>query len=100
MPDTNISAILERVEAAVDEMHAATLAAIRLARSIDANAISSQGDDDMWLRMPVSPRRCPLSGISRTTIEKNGREGSVRTKLVDGKRYYSGADVRKYIAKS
>lgn len=97
---TQTTILLDRLELAATELHAATLAAIRNARSIDANAIISQGDDDAWLRMPVSPSRCPISGISRTTIEKYGREKKVRTKLVDGKRYYSGADVRKYISET
>jgi len=89
------AAVLDRLEAAVNEQHAAIKAVLRLARSQAATATHAADDDYMPLRMPAPRSRCLVSGYSRSTIEKLIREKAIRSKLGQGNtRFYSGADVR------
>ena len=88
-------AILDRLDKATTELHAAAKAAITLARSQAASTAHAGDDDYMPLRMPTPGSRCPVSGYSRSTIEKLIREKAIRSKLGKGRtRFYSGADAR------
>jgi hypothetical protein len=80
----------------LDRLEEATRAAIALARQL---AAARTGDDDEWLRMPP-PRggRCPISKWSRTKLYALSKDGHLRTKSVQGARYYAGADVRRLLA--
>lgn len=73
---------------------AATDAALTLAAAI----IEARDDPDDWRRMPTGRKRCPISGWSRSTIYRLGRDGNVRVKQVQSSTYYAGADVRRVIA--
>lgn len=92
--------VLEASEKAMDALYRHTKGLYAIARSQAATAKASAADDDEWMRMPVSPRRCPISGWSRSTIESNAKKHPkrLRTKLVDGGRYYAGRDVREWLS--
>lgn len=66
-----------------------------LARELAA----SRGDADEWLRFPAAKGRCPISGWSRSKIDRMTREGGpVRRKTVGSSAFYRGADVRAILA--
>jgi len=92
--------LLNASERAVDELYRSTKAILANTRALIANGGARAEDDDEWTRMPVKPRRCPISGWSRSTLEAHGNADDIRTKLVKGKRYYAGKDVRAYLQKS
>lgn len=91
---------LDAAEKAMDELYRNTKALYAIARAETISAAARSQDDDDWTRMPVSPRRCPISRWSRSTIEANAKKHPqrLRTKLVDGGRYYSGRDIRAWLA--
>jgi hypothetical protein len=72
----------------LDRLEEATRAAIALARQL---AAARTGDDDEWLRMPP-----PRGG--RSKLYALSKDGRLRTKSVQGARYYAGADVRRLLA--
>jgi len=92
--------LINASEKAVDELYRATKAILANTRAQIVNGGARNAGDDEWTRMPISPRRCHISGWSRSTIEAHGKAGDIRTKLVKGKRYYAGLDIRKYLAAS
>jgi len=53
--------------------------------------------DPEWLRMPSHPGRCPVSRLSRTTLNRLIAAGSIRSRKLGGARFYSAADVRRTI---
>lgn len=97
--------ILDRHEKALNEMHAANLALLALARSQAMDAEARAADDDEWTRMPSNKGKCHVSKWSRSTIIRRIKESDpdkdpsrvVRGKSVRGAAYYSAADVRRYI---
>lgn len=101
MPDAPATLdALEASEKAMDLLYQHTKALYAMARATITQAGAKAADDDEWTRMPVSPRRCPISRWSRSTIEANAKKHPtrLRTKLVDGGRYYCGKDVRAWLA--
>lgn len=91
---------LDATEKAMDALYRHTKGLYAIARSQAATVKASATDDDEWTRMPISPRRCPISGWSRSTIQCNAKKHPkrLRTKLVDGGRYYAGRDVREWLS--
>ena len=91
--------LLEQSEKAMEALYQYTKGVLALARASLTNATRAAQDDDEWLRMPVSPRRCPVSGWGRTTLQQkmNRYPNQLRSKLVGGCRFYSGADVRRFL---
>ncbi len=91
--------LLAESEKAMDALYRHTKALYALARAQVSTARASATDDDEWTRMPISPRRCPISGWSRSTLESNAKKhpDRLRTKRVDGGRYYAGRDVREWL---
>ncbi len=98
MMDPTAATILDRLDAAARELHAAYREASRLARALAANSAARAADDDDWLRLPARGGRCPLSGWSRSTVEARAAAGEVRSKRIGGMRYYAGADVRRILS--
>jgi len=74
----------------LDQLEAATKAAITLARELAA----ARRDGDEWTRLPAVDGRCPVSGWSRSKINRLIAAGKVRAKSVHGARFYAAADVR------
>ena len=77
---------------------------IHLLRSIDARlsrleaaAGAGPANDDGWTRLPPAKGRCAVSGWSRATIMRRIAAGQVRSKSVQGSRFYASADVLKLI---
>jgi hypothetical protein len=95
---TATEAVLSRLEAAAMASHQATLATLQLCRSLLTESSARSADDDDWLRMPSQTKRCPISGWSRTTLNRHITSGDVRKKRISSCAYYSGADVRKLIS--
>ena len=91
---------LDTSEKAMDALYRHTKGIYALARVLVTTAKASATDDDEWMRMPVSPRRCPISGWSRSTLQNNAKKHPqrLRTKKVDGGRYYAGRDVREWLS--
>lgn len=86
------AAIAERLDRAVDELHAATKAAIALVRSQS----DARKDDDEWARlMSRGGWRCPVTAWSAPTIR---RAPGIRKKQVGRCTYYSRADARRLLA--
>ena len=56
-------------------------------------------DDDGWHRLPAPGDRCPVSRWSRSTVLRAIERGDVRSKSVQGARYYALADIRKILGK-
>ena len=91
--------VLDEAETAMDALYRHTKALYALARSHVSTAKAGVTGDDEWMRMPVSPKRCPISTWSRSTLEANAKKhpSRLRTKKVDGGRYYAGRDVREWL---
>jgi hypothetical protein len=102
---TTASDLIDRHEKALQELHAANLALLALARSQAVAAEAKAADDDGWTRMPTGRNRCPVSGWSRSTLIRRIQESDpgnaplrvIRSKSVKGSAYYSAADVRRYL---
>lgn len=94
------AAILTRLESATSELHAAALAALKLSRALLGESAARAADDDDWRRLPRPQDRCPISGWSRSAINRRIAAGSVRKKQVDGSTYYAAADVRALLQKA
>lgn len=95
---TATETVIARLEAATLAHHEATLATLQLCRSILTSSTARAADDDDWLRMPSQTKRCPISGWSRTTLNRHITSGDVRKKRISSCAYYSGSDVRKFIS--
>jgi hypothetical protein len=81
-------------DAVLDQLEAATRAAIALARELAA----ARGDGDQWTRLPSNNGgRCPVSRWSRSKINRLIAAGKVRAKSVQGARFYAAADVRQLL---
>ena len=89
---------LEHLDRATDALHAAAKAVLRIARSQERTAAAKSTDPDEWTRLPASPRRCPVSGWSRSTLIRRCNGGEVRRKTVGGATFYAAADVRRLIS--
>ncbi len=98
MIKTTVEEVLDRLQQAAEAQHAATLATLQLCRTILMEAKARHEDDDDWLRMPPSKQRCPVSRWSRSTLNRHIEAGNVRRKRIGRMTYYSGADVRAWIA--
>lgn len=77
----------------IAELRRATNAALDLCSTLRA----ARQDDDEWTRYPTRHARCPVSGWSRSKIDRFCREGRVRRKTVGTSAFYSAADVRRII---
>jgi hypothetical protein len=55
--------------------------------------------DDQWFRMPQPKERCPLTHLSRSTLEAWIRRGLIRTRKEGGARFYNATDALRHIAK-
>lgn len=94
-------AVLDALEKAQLQHHEAFMAGIQFCRTLldDPKVRDEDGDD--WLRMPIHPARCPISGWSRSTLNHRISDKSVRRKTIGNRMsYYSGADVRKVLTAS
>ena len=91
------SEILDRLDRATVELHAASRAAIQLARATITHTTSRDVEGDDWCRLPTPKTRCPISNWSRSTVCRHITAGSVRAKSVRGSRYYALKDVRELI---
>lgn len=80
--------------AVLDQLEAATKAAIALARELAA----ARGDADEWTRYPAAKGRCTVSGWSRSKIHRLAERGQIRRKQVGTSVFYSAADVRRLIS--
>lgn len=90
---------LDAAERAMDALYGHSKKLYALARAQVTTATARLADDDEWTRMPPRNTRCGVSGWSRTTLETNAKThpARLRTKLVQGARYYSAADVRAWL---
>ncbi|MFT4175957.1 MAG: hypothetical protein QM627_04820 [Luteolibacter sp.] len=94
-----ISSVLERLDAATVELHAATQAALALARVANRELEAKLSDGDDWTRLPAEKGgRCPVSNWSRRTIFNRIKDGSIRSKHVGTAHFYSLADVQRLIS--
>jgi hypothetical protein len=91
--------ILDRLESATTELHAAQMALIQFSRTVLRDCAARAADDDNWLRLPSTAARCPISGWSRSSLNRRIAAGDVRKKKIQSMAYYSGTDVRKYISR-
>ncbi len=89
------TSILDRLELATNELHEATKAALALARS-QAGALA---DNDQWTRLPPAGKRCPVSGMSRSSINLKAANGDIRKERRGGMAYYAASDCRKACTK-
>lgn len=91
-------ATLDRLEGAMGALHEASLAALALARSQLEDARARGADADEWTRLPREGERCPVSGLSRSTINRRINDTDpkkrIRTKTLGSARYYSASDLR------
>ncbi|MEI7912014.1 MAG: hypothetical protein WCK77_20470 [Verrucomicrobiota bacterium] len=71
----------------------------RLARAVENSAAARTVDDDGWTRIPrqAPGSRCAVSGWSWNTLARKIKAGQVRTKIVQGFRYYAAKDVNELI---
>jgi hypothetical protein len=94
-------AILDALERATDALQRTTAAAIALARSQAEDARAKLADDDEWTRLPRVGERCPVSGLSRSTLNRRifstDPAKRIRTKTHGKARYFSNADLRKQL---
>lgn len=86
------AAIYDQIAEASAQLAKATAAAAELLRV-------SRTADDEWLRLPPASDRCPISGFSRSHIVRLTKAGTIRKKSVGAAAFYSGADLREYLAK-
>lgn len=91
--------VLDRLDKALNEIHAASAAVIQFSRRQLEDTKARGEDDDDWRRLPTPTQRCPLSRWSRTTLNRRIDAGDVRRKRIGRMTYYSGADVRAWLAK-
>lgn len=89
--------ILDRLERASSELHAASRAAIDLVRIQSKEMAARIGPDDEWTRLPGDKCPCKISGWSRSKLKRLIASGQVRKKRATGSTFYSGADVRRLI---
>ncbi len=73
---------------------------VRADRAIELLEQALQGDSapPQWLPMVKRGARCPVSGWSTATVQRLIAAGHLRSRKVNGSRFYSGADMRRYIA--
>lgn len=91
-------AALDRLALALDELHAAAHAVLKLARTQQKELEARTAEDVEWKRMPGRGKRCEISGWTRAYIDQLSKAGKVRKKKITGGVFYSGADVRRLIA--
>lgn len=89
--------ILDRLDRATEELHAASRAAIQLARATISHTTARSADGDDWCRLPSPKTRCPISDWSRSTLCRHISAGTIRAKSIKGCRYYALKDVREYL---
>jgi hypothetical protein len=82
------------IDAVLDQLEAATKAGLALARELAA----ARRDGDEWMRLPAVDGRCPVSRFSRSKINRLISAGTVRSKSVQGARFYAAADVRRLLS--
>ncbi len=83
----------DKINEVLDALEKASAAAFSLARQLAA----ARGDDDEWTRLPSPKARCPVSGWSRSTINRHTISGKVRRKSIGASVFYSAADVRQLL---
>lgn len=83
-------------DAIIRDLERATAAAFALARQLAA----ARADGDEWTRFPSPKGRCPISGFSRSKIDRLTSAGTIRRKSVGTSAFYSGADVRRILQES
>ena len=88
--------VLDRLDRATSELHAASQAAIQLAKATVKAAEARSADDDDWRRMPGRKERAE-GGWSLRKLQMQIAAGVIRKKSIIGCPYYSAADVRKII---
>jgi hypothetical protein len=81
------------IDAVLDQLEAATKAGLALARELAA----ARRDGDEWMRMPPAKGHCPISRLSRSSLNRQIIAGKVRSKNVRGLKFYAGADVRRLL---
>jgi len=91
------AAVLDRLDRALVEVHAATQAALTLAKATVKATEARIADDDDWTRMPRRGERC-AEGWSLRSLQREITKKTVRKKRIGGFAYYSASDVRKLIA--
>lgn len=91
------SAVLDRLDRALVEVHAATQAALTLAKVTVKATEARASDDDDWTRMPPRGGRSE-GGWSLSKLREQIKAGHVRKKAAAGFTYYSAADVRRLIS--
>jgi hypothetical protein len=91
------TAVLDRLDRATAELHAATKAALELAKATVKATEARIADDDDWTRMPPRGERC-REGWSLRSLQREIEKKNVRKKRIGGFAYYSAADVRRLIA--
>lgn len=78
----------------LDQLEAATKAAIALARELAA----ARRDGDEWTRFPAAKGRCAISGFGRTKLYTLAKLGRIRSKTVGKAVFYSAADIRRMLS--
>ena len=61
-------------------------------------ALQGDASPREWLPMVKRGKRCPVSGWSTATVQRLIAAGHLRSRKVTGSRFYSGTDMRRYIA--
>ena len=91
------TAVLDRLERAVRELHLAMLEGFKFVRLQAQQLSAKSADDDEWLRMPGAKQKCPVLGCSNGTIRRLITKGNIRRKRAVGTTFYSGADARRLL---
>jgi hypothetical protein len=82
----------EQLIQVLDAVEAASRNAMALAREY----VQSRGDNDEWTRFPPQGKRCGITQMSRSSIQRLCDEKTIRDKKVGGARYYSAKDIKQY----
>jgi hypothetical protein len=85
---------MEHLISVLSDLRRATNAALSLAEQLAAARV----DGDEWLRFPRPEDRCPISGFSRSKIDRLARARQIRRKTVGKAAFYSGADMRRLLS--
>lgn len=87
------AAYQDKVREIVASLSLATNAAFALL----AELTKTRGEGDEWTRLPSPEARCPVSHFSRAKIKNLITQEKIRTKTVEGGRFYSLSDMRALI---
>jgi excisionase family DNA binding protein len=85
---------MEQTPTLAEALADAARALSKAAKALERSSMNGQAE---WLRLPreAPGERCPILGVSQSTIKRLIREGQLRTHRKGGVRYYSAEDARR-----